>query len=45
MVLQKTHKYIQEISKKLHFKIHHYVMPLLGGVIEKFYIGAQLHSF
>ena len=38
-------KYIQEISKKLHFKIRYYIMPPPGGMIEKFYMGAQLHSF
>ena len=30
----KMQKYIQEISKKLHFKICHYVMPPPGDVIE-----------
>jgi len=29
----------------LGFKIHHYIMPPPGGVIEKFYMCAQLHSF
>ena len=37
-------KYIQEISKKSHFKICHYVMPSPGGMIEKFYMYAQPHS-
>ena len=32
----KTQKYIQEISKKLHFKIRHYIILPPGGVIEKF---------
>ena len=30
----------QEISKKSHFKIGHYVMPSPGGMIEKFYMCA-----
>ena len=38
-------KYIQEISKMLHFKIRHYVMLPPRGVIKKFYMCAQLHSF
>ena len=29
----KAQKYIQEISKKLHFKIRYYVVPPPGGVI------------
>ena len=33
----KTQKYIEEISKKSHFNIRHYVVPPSGGVIEKFY--------
>jgi len=43
--IAKTQKYIQEISKLLHFSIRYYVMPPPGGVIKKFYVCAQLHSF
>ena len=35
----------RKFPKKSHFEIRHYVMPLPGGVTEKFYMGAQLHSF
>ena len=42
---RKTQKCIQEITKKSHLKFCHYVMPSPGGVIEKFYTCAQVHSF